>query len=134
MARGKNRNRLFGRRSRSSNSAAAATIITRSPLLRFPPDKKKPSKTTTSKTSRGGLFGRTKKDRVKTTLPSKGAPVGNSGLTIGIAKLSDNWRYRSNDDRFSGPYHKGSDGKFYAGSRTKRRRLLGRRIVSAKEG
>ena len=45
MARGKNRNRLFGRRSRSSNSAAAATIITRSPLLRFPPDKKKPSKT-----------------------------------------------------------------------------------------
>ena len=72
MARGKNRNRLFGRRSRSSNSAEDRTTrsIGRSPLLRFPPDKKKPSKTTTSKTSRGGLFGRTKKDRVKTTLPS----------------------------------------------------------------
>ena len=135
MARGKNRNRLFGRRSRSSNSAEDRTTrsIGRSPLLRFPPDKKKPSKTTTSKTSRGGLFGRTKKDRVKTTLPSKGAPVGNSGLTIGIAKLSDNWRYRSNDDRFSGPYHKGSDGKFYAGSRPKRRSLFGRRKSRAKE-
>jgi hypothetical protein len=135
MARGKNRNRLFGRRSRSSKTAEART--TRSvgslPFLRFPPDSKKPSKTTKSKTSRGGLFGRTKKDRVKTTLPTKGAPIGNSKSTIGIALSTENWRYRSNDDRFTGPYHKGSDGKFYSGSRPKRRGLFGRRKSRAKE-
>ena len=101
MARGKNRNRLFGRRSRSSNTAEART--TRSvgglPFLRFPPDSKKPSKTTKSKTTRGGLFGRTKKDRVKPTLPTKGAPIGDSKSTIGIAISTENWKYRSNDDK-----------------------------------
>ena len=123
MARDKKYSPLFGRRGRSATLGRRPTIgFDEKGDPSFPPSRKKPSKTTVSKTKTrtGGLFGRTKKNRAPIPPPPKGKPIGNSGLSVGIANIKDNWRFKEGDGVYTGPYHKDANGKFYAGSRPRR--------------
>ena len=123
MARGKNKRSLFGRTSTSSK------IFSKGRRGGFPPGRTSPSKTTTKNKKpltkgpdRTGLFGRTNKDG-KDPTPSPKAPQ----TKIGYASPNDGWKYKATNKDFSGPYHQQSNGKYYEGSKAKRRSIFSRR-------